>query len=140
MGQVSLTLLGGFQVRLGPQPQTVPTRKAQALLTYLALHADQAHSREKLATLLWGNSGDTQARDSLRHALVHLRRALGEGTPAVLLTDGQTVSLGSARGTVDVVDFERALGAGAPGAAGGPYPGGPVQGLNTSETPFADWP
>ena len=61
MEQVSLTLLGGFQVRLGPEPQTVPTRKAQALLAYLALHAGHAHSREKLATLLWGNSGETQA-------------------------------------------------------------------------------
>src|SRR5262245_8595727 len=139
MGQISLTLLGGFQVRLGPEPQTVPTRKAQALLAYLALHAGQAHSREKLATLLWGNSGDTQARDSLRHALVHLRRALGAGSPPVLLTDGQTVSLDSALVMVDVAGFERALGAGALEEAVGLYQGDLLEGLNTSETPFDDW-
>jgi len=139
MERVSLTLLGGFQVRLGPEPQTVPTRKAQALLAYLALHAGQAHSREKLATLLWGNSGETQARDSLRHALVHLRRTLAGGDTPVLLTDGQTVSLAPARVAVDVAGFERALGAGALEEAVSLYQGELLEGLPSSEAPFDDW-
>ena len=40
--------------------------KVVALLAYLVLEADTYHSREKLATLLWGESPDTRARASLR--------------------------------------------------------------------------
>lgn len=37
-----------------------------------------AHSREQLAALLWGESADEDARTSLRQALVHIRRLLGD--------------------------------------------------------------
>jgi len=55
MARLSLTLLGGFQARLEPGGAvSLPTRKAQALLAYLALPLGQAHPRDKLAALLWG--------------------------------------------------------------------------------------
>jgi hypothetical protein len=51
--RVTLRLLGGFRAHFGPGPALVlPTRKAQALLAYLALPAGRAHPRDKLATLL----------------------------------------------------------------------------------------
>jgi len=55
MARLSLTLFGGFQARLEPAtPVSIPTRKGQALLAYLALPLGQAHPRDQLAALLWG--------------------------------------------------------------------------------------
>ena len=65
--RLKLNLFGGFRAQLDPdRAVTLSTRKAQALLGYLAARPGQAHPRDKLATLLWGEAGDTQARDSLR--------------------------------------------------------------------------
>jgi hypothetical protein len=75
--RLKLTLLGGFQAQLDAGAALVlPTRKTQALLAYLALPLGQAHPREKLATLLWGDMPDAQARGNLRHALSRIRTAL----------------------------------------------------------------
>jgi DNA-binding SARP family transcriptional activator len=68
---VRVALLGGFEARLASGPQLrLPTKKAQALLAYLAMRPGHRHSRDKLASLLWGDKRDEQARDGLRHALV----------------------------------------------------------------------
>jgi DNA-binding SARP family transcriptional activator len=78
--RVTLNLLGGFQARIETGlTLALPTRKAQALLAYLALPAGRTHPRDKLATLLWGDSSDGAARTSLRQVLFALRRALPAG-------------------------------------------------------------
>jgi len=67
---LELKLLGGFEARLRAGPAIVlPTKKTLALLAYLALPLGQAHPREKLATLLWGDMQHAQARGNLRNAL-----------------------------------------------------------------------
>ena len=77
MGRLTLTLLGDFQVRLGPAPPLrLRTRKAEALLAYCALPPGPPHSRDKLAALLWGDLSPQQARSRLRETLFVLRRAL----------------------------------------------------------------
>lgn len=74
-----MTLCGPTQVRLDGEalPGSPLGAKALALLAYLAIER-RAHSREALATLLWGDFPDAQARASLRQALAHLHRSLGE--------------------------------------------------------------
>jgi DNA-binding SARP family transcriptional activator len=68
-GRLRLELLGGFTASWeNGQPFRLPTRKTEGLLAYLALPAGRAHSRDTLATLLWGNTGEGQARQSLRQA------------------------------------------------------------------------
>jgi hypothetical protein len=63
MTRLMLTLLGGFEAQWGVGPPlTVPTRKAQALLAYLALTAGQTHPRDKLASLLWADTPPGAAR------------------------------------------------------------------------------
>ncbi len=53
MAGLKLTLLGGFEVASsGGERLSLSTRKAKALLAYLALRPGQAHSREKIAGLL----------------------------------------------------------------------------------------
>lgn len=55
------------------------SRKALALLCYLAVAADRALSRERAMELLWGSRGEEQARASLRQILHEIRSSpLGE--------------------------------------------------------------
>ena len=101
-----LKLLGGFETRLATgAPVTLATRKAQALLAYLAVRPGHAHARDKLAAFLWGDRGDVQARDSFRHTLVELRKILPERPPS-LIGEGRAVALDPASVDVDVVRFE----------------------------------
>ena len=76
MPRLSLTLLGGFEAALGPErPVAIPSRKAQALLAFLALPAGRRHARDSLAALLWGEVPDARARTSLRQAFSASRSA-----------------------------------------------------------------
>src|SRR5688572_23472375 len=114
MTQLNLTLFGGFQARLSTgNPISLPTKKAQALLAYLALHPGQAHPRDKLATLLWGETGEEQARHSLRQTLVGLRKALANGVSNFVL-DGDELSLDPSSAEVDVLTFKRLIAEGSP--------------------------
>ncbi|MFN4142434.1 BTAD domain-containing putative transcriptional regulator [Aestuariivirga sp.] len=51
-----------------------PSRKAMALLAYLAMRAGEHISRSHLASLLWADSGEEQARANLRQTLSQLRK------------------------------------------------------------------
>ncbi len=104
MPGIVLNLMGPPTVALphGSPPQAVRASKCIALLTFLALEPGP-HSREELATLLWGDSPDDAARTSLRQALKVLRESLGDA----LKTDRQYVSLAGEIES-DVRDFLRA--------------------------------
>jgi TolB-like protein len=85
-----LSLLGRFKLS-GPDGSIdLTSKKLAALLAFLACSAPQAHSRDKLMTLLWGSHFDAQARQNLRQALTRLRRVLGEDT---LVGTGEMISL-----------------------------------------------
>jgi DNA-binding SARP family transcriptional activator/predicted ATPase len=108
MARLTLQVLGGFAMRRDSGPAVrLPRRKAEALLTYLALPPGRAHPRDKLATLLWGDTGEDQARQSLRQALAALRQALPRKPRPVLLADHDTVALDAAAVDVDAHTFER---------------------------------
>ncbi len=108
--EYALFLFGLFRLeaRVGDnnQPIRLPRRKVESLLAYLATHPEPSgHSREKLATLFWGDTSDEQARTSLRTALAVLRKTLGD---EVLLTDRERVQLNPAFPLwVDVVTFDQ---------------------------------
>lgn len=70
--------LGGFQIieTGSPADLTPASRKVRALIGYLCI-VGKPVSRERLASLLWGDRGDEQARASLRQAIYELRSALG---------------------------------------------------------------
>jgi DNA-binding SARP family transcriptional activator len=85
--------------------------KATALLAYLALERG-SHSREKLASLLWGESPEAQARASLRQALRRLHAVLGED----LVADRATVRLAAPLDS-DVARFLELCSRGDPAAA-----------------------
>ena len=65
---LELALLGSPEIRLRGQPLNLPTRKALALLVYLACEPG-VHPREKLASMLWPDNDETGGRTALRKAL-----------------------------------------------------------------------
>ncbi|MCP4541070.1 MAG: AAA family ATPase [Chloroflexi bacterium] len=88
-------------------------KKEQALLIYVACQTEQRFSREHLATLLWGETSQSQARYNLRRALWNLRRVLDQvGLPpeSCLVAEGSWVYIPpTAPCWVDVCDFEQVL-------------------------------
>jgi DNA-binding SARP family transcriptional activator/tetratricopeptide (TPR) repeat protein len=143
MARLILTLLGGFRARLDPGPQlALPTRKARALLAYLGLPPGSVHPRDKLASLLWGNTVETTARTSLRQTLYALRKSLRGADPQPLLVNGETVGLDPNGVTVDVREFELRAADATPSAlaeAAALYQGDFLDGLTVEEQPFDDW-
>ncbi|MEJ2600718.1 MAG: BTAD domain-containing putative transcriptional regulator [Anaerolineales bacterium] len=76
MANLSICLLGPTRIKLGEDGLEVKPRKALALLIYLAVTAER-QSRDSLATMLWPNSGQPEARHSLRNRLSELNLTLG---------------------------------------------------------------
>ncbi|CAN5891439.1 AAA family ATPase [soil metagenome] len=74
MQGLSLRVLGPPSIEVDGADLRVDTRKAVALLTYLALEGPQR--RESLAALLWPESDGARARAALRRTLSVLNRAL----------------------------------------------------------------
>src|SRR5258708_1569472 len=82
-----LLLLGDFRLEREGAPVRLYSRQVKALLAYLVL-VPEAHPRENLAALFWGDSTDEQARASLRVGLNNLRKQL---PVEAILTDRETV-------------------------------------------------
>ena len=120
----------------------LPTRKAEALLAYLAIRPDHLHERHALALLLWGGSGEDQARHSLRQALLALRKALPKTVPPILRIEPEVVSFDTSVVDVDVRTFERLAREGTPKAlevAVSLYEGELLPGLRVKEASFEEW-
>lgn len=107
MGRLNLVLFGGFRATIGARIVALPLKKAQALLAFLALAPGQRQTRERLATLLWGDVGDEHARNSLRQTLFGIRSALGRASSHYLGGDHVAVWLEPGAVEVDVLVFER---------------------------------
>lgn len=76
--RLHLTVLGPFSASVGGRPVRLPTRKAQALLSYLALGDVAGESRERMMALLWSESDSRRAGYSLRQAIKEVNDALLE--------------------------------------------------------------
>ncbi|MBV7336395.1 AAA family ATPase, partial [Chloroflexi bacterium TSY] len=104
MANLKLYLLGppciereGVQLDLG-------RRKALALFVYLAVER-KAHSRDMLATLLWPDYSQREARVDLARMLSVLRKTLGE---VWFVTDRRTINLNPQTDLwIDVNEFQR---------------------------------
>jgi DNA-binding SARP family transcriptional activator len=138
-----VALLGGFQAMpLSGPALIVPTKKAQALLAYCAFRPGQAHTRDKLAALLWGETAEEHARNSLRQSLFVLRTALGANLCRALRIEADTIAANPVAIDVDVVNFERFAAQGtshALEAAAALYKGELLDGFVLDEEPFEEW-
>jgi DNA-binding SARP family transcriptional activator len=142
MAHLTLGLLGPFEARLASgEVLAIRTRKAQALTAFLSLPLGQRHSRGALATLLWGEMLETQARGNLRQTLFNLRKNLGPAAPALCATS-ETVSLDPATVDVDVAAFAKLVDDGTPdslGRAAALYRGELLAGVTFEEEAFEQW-
>ncbi len=94
--RLRLRLLGRFAASLeGTPPRLVQISalRHRALLAYLAMQPSCAETRERLATLLWSDRPDKQARQSLRQLLLTLRQELESAGTNPLRVDRDTVGL-----------------------------------------------
>src|SRR5690348_14332884 len=140
---LKLSLLGPFAAFIGPHPVTALPKKAQALLAYLAMHAGRPIPREQLAVMLWADSGNEQARRSLRECLVALRSGLGSIAADRLTTEGASVCFSESQDIVtDVRQFEvlsRSTSLADLETASALYRDDFLHGLHIGSEPFADW-
>ncbi|CAN5273583.1 AAA family ATPase [soil metagenome] len=75
MARLTMSLLGAPTIQRDGAPIKVDTRKATAMLAFLAVTA-QAHGRDSLAGLLWPDYDGLHARAALRRTLSALNKAL----------------------------------------------------------------
>lgn len=142
MTSIELALLGGFQARAAGQVIDVPGRKERALLALLAMAPGEARSREKLAALLWSDRAEKQARDSLKQALLRLRKSFDPVHPLPLVADREFLSLDGAQVAVDVAEFERLIGEKSQAAIDRAIPlyrGDLLEGLDVRDPEFDEW-
>src|SRR6478736_478887 len=103
--RIRIRLLGPVTAEVHGAPLAVDTRKAVALLAYLAVTRRTA-SRDQVAALLWPETDGPDARGALRRTLSVLKAGLGE--PG-LVVDRLSVGLDAAVLDVDLWRFEGAL-------------------------------
>lgn len=87
--RLQLSFLGPPSIVLNQRVVHFDTRKATALLSYLALSGNSV-GRDTLVNLLWGRYGRNEGQSALRRTLSTLRKALGA---EFIATAGETVLL-----------------------------------------------
>ena len=105
MAELRIALLGPPRVERDGAPIEVDTRKAIALLAYLAV-APERHGRDAVAGLLWPDYDTEHARGALRRTLSTLNKAVG---PGWLAADRTTVGFARTSFLLDVARFEELL-------------------------------
>jgi len=140
MTQLKLQILGGFQlIGTDGQPCQLPTRKAEAVLAYLALPLGRAHRRDHLSALLWGTRGQKQARHSLNQTIFSIRKAVGLDPIQV---HGEGLVLDRELIAVDADQFQHLAAAQDPASdaeIAAIYQGDLLAGLNLREEVFEEW-
>ncbi len=113
---IQFRLFGKFSVQRDTQSvRGLDSSKEQELLSYLLVRRDRPHSRETLASLLWGDSSTERSKKYLRQALWHLQAGLETHelpAPQVLLVEHDWVQLNlQSELWLDVAVFEQAFAA-----------------------------
>ena len=102
MAELRIALLGPPRVERDGAPIEVDTRKAIAMLAYLAMLPER-HGRDAVAGLLWPDYDTEHARGALRRTLSTLNKAVG---PGWLAADRTTVGFAQSGFWLDVTRFE----------------------------------
>jgi DNA-binding SARP family transcriptional activator/predicted ATPase len=140
---LTIRLFGSPEACIAETHLALNNQKARALLYYLAA-TGHPHTRDHLATLLWSESFESNARHSLRSSLYHIRQALhAKGADDVLIADGDNISLKLDEQACDVTSFRRLLTAGSESALAQAvtlYRGPLLQGFTVPDAPmFEEW-
>src|SRR5688500_18287987 len=148
--RLHVRLMGTPEIYSGGVSFTLKHLKSRALLFYLAA-TGKVYTRSHLATLLWGESGQSEAYHSLRSSLYHLRKAFQANqadkrsgpVEELLISDSESLSLNAASYECDVLAFRHLLARDdevALSQAVELYRGPFLQGFTLTDAPgFDDW-
>lgn len=100
--QLVLNILGDFTAEIDRREIALATRKAKALVAYLALSDNAQDTRERLVGLLWSESDEERARASLRQSVHEIKSAFDAAGFDGFRADKQTLSLVRGSFTCDV--------------------------------------
>ncbi len=94
--------MAGSALRFNGRPIELRTRKAGAVLSYLALSEPKQESRERLVGLLWSRSDEEKARASLRQVVRELRSVLEDAGYAGFVAERLTIGIDVGHVEVDI--------------------------------------
>jgi DNA-binding SARP family transcriptional activator len=103
VNSLSIALLGAPRIEVDARPLVVDTRKATAVLAFLAV-TGHTHTRAVIANLLWPDADPERSRSALRRTLSTLRSALGDER---LISDRLNVALNLDGAFFDLAEFRR---------------------------------
>lgn len=89
MSHIQMFLLQTPIITIDDTPVTLPFKKAEGLLYYLAVN--KMVSREQAASLFWSSNDEPTAKKNLRHALYTIKKTFGE--EVILSPQKQVLSL-----------------------------------------------
>jgi TolB-like protein len=143
MAHLALRCLGGFEARVAAgSPVDFPTRKAKAVLAYLARHPGRRASRDRVGALLWECCGDERARINVRQTLMLVRKSLSHAACPCVISDGDALYLHPEHVEVDVAVFDllcRESSMDALEQAAALYQGEFLEGFTLNEQLYEDW-
>jgi two-component SAPR family response regulator len=137
---LSLRLLGPFHAVDAKRAQliSISSRRARALLAYLAMQSGRSVDREELADLLWDPQQGRDTRHNLRQCLVDLRK-LFDSFPGLLVTERDAIALNSDLCQIDAILFAECVEAGDIERASALHNGVFLKGLNIAAESFGTW-
>ena len=112
MSPLKICLFGKFRLlRNDRELECFQSAKAKELFCYLLLHRDRPHSREILASLLWGDCTTVQSKKYFRQTLWQLQQGIHGLPPSAhncpVQVDGEYLRLDSdGEFWLDVAVFE----------------------------------
>jgi DNA-binding SARP family transcriptional activator len=136
MSRARLLLLGPPRIERDGQPIELDTRKAIALVAYLAV-TGQPQGRDRIAAMLWPDADTERARGALRRTLSTLRTGLGGDE---LRSDGLRITLDAGAIEVDVRKFRSLVAEGRLEEAVSAYTGDFLSGFTVRDSlEFDEW-
>ncbi|MGZ4184114.1 MAG: nSTAND1 domain-containing NTPase [Solirubrobacteraceae bacterium] len=106
---VQFRILGPVTAYRDGESLALGGERQRALLAVLLVHANETVSTERLVEQLFGRSGSRSSTNAIQVAVSRLRRALGDGGGAMLLTRRGGYSLELEPGQLDAAMFESLL-------------------------------
>jgi TolB-like protein/Tfp pilus assembly protein PilF len=135
-------LLGPVTITSDGRSVAIASKKARALLGYLALREGTEVPRSILTGLLWGERSESQARASLRQTLSELRTALASSAQRSIIATKEAITWVSGSAWIDAKTLESAARSEdestlrkAADLIGGEL----MEGMSVSEAAFEEW-
>ena len=109
MSSINCQLFGGFRIaEADSKGSRLPSKKSEALLSYLLMQKGESQNRHKVAELLWSRSAAQQALGSLRQECLKLKNWLAEYGVSLELGHRE-ICLSQDQFNTDVAEFEQCI-------------------------------